>query len=138
MASRHGDHSVSHQLVQASSNFNYGDLDPGSVFSNNHLQAFDFTNCSPDQLGHPSGLQVPRSLPVHIGSDAYGSIVDRGPLLVNGHDFQLRGTNSLFSDHIAVLEHFLRKKWVSSGAVMKHKHDGYADSPRFESVVSVP
>lgn len=63
-------------------------------------------------------LTIPLSLSMpQMDSRAYKDLSERGSLLLEGQDCHLRRTNSPFSDHIAVFEYFLRKKWEGSGGL---------------------
>lgn len=130
------DATVSHGLVQASAECNY-------LMSQSNPFEEDYTQQAPyQQLSIPQTLSIsssnprvelprvesvpeitflttqksviPEALSYHMDSNAYLDLSGKGSLLLNREDCKLRRTNSVFSDHIAVLEYFLQKKWDSS------------------------
>lgn len=70
-------------------------------------------------------IQSPLSSSLHssqclqMGSGAYEGIADRGPIIFNGDKTVIRSTHSNFSDHINIVEHFLRQKWQSNESLAK-------------------
>jgi hypothetical protein len=86
--------------------------------SSQELIAFDSSYCP--KLSASYSL----SLNSMMDSSAYQDLSRRGSFLVNSPDCQLRRTNSAFSDHIAVVEHFLQKKWESSNGLIKSQESG--------------
>ncbi|RFU28417.1 hypothetical protein B7463_g7916, partial [Scytalidium lignicola] len=57
-----------------------------------------------------------------MGLSQYKNISSIGSFLLQEQESQLRNTNSLFSDHIAVCEHYLKLKWNRSAALL-HRED---------------
>lgn len=49
-----------------------------------------------------------------MGSSAYSAAAARSPILVQGAHFEVRRTNSAFSDHFNVVEYFLYQKWTKT------------------------
>ena len=107
-------------LVQVPSN---GGLDFLDLDSLNQSTSQDLTNRSGNMLNNPTS-QLPLNFYFsQMGPAAYTDIVEKGPLLVHGPHGQLRRTNSLFSDHITVVEHFLKQKWKNAGALLNKSDD---------------
>jgi hypothetical protein len=56
---------------------------------------------------------------------SYEFAVARSPLLVKGAHSEVRRTNSAFSDHFNVVEHFLQESWKRSDAILTNLDDWY-------------
>ncbi|KAK5019947.1 hypothetical protein LTR16_000018 [Cryomyces antarcticus] len=63
---------------------------------------------------HPS---INRSQISHMGPGQYSP--NKGPVIFSGDQTQIRATNSSFSDHINLVEHFLRQKWQGNSDLVK-------------------
>jgi myosin heavy subunit len=59
-----------------------------------------------------------------MGGTSYSNTVEKAPLLIRGPHGELHKSNSLFSDHIAVVEHFLKQRWASPKSLLKHGEEG--------------
>jgi hypothetical protein len=58
-----------------------------------------------------------------IEPSSYDFAVARGPVLVKGAHSEVRRTNSAFSDHFNVVEHFLQQNWKNSEAILTNLDD---------------
>jgi hypothetical protein len=58
-----------------------------------------------------------------LESSSYDFGVARGQLLVKGAHSEVRRTNSAFSDHFNVVEHFLKESWKNSEAILTNLDD---------------
>jgi hypothetical protein len=95
--------------------FRHGSSNSASCFGSN-LDIF-YQNMSPfcqTQLPSYAGM----------GATSYAHAISRAPLLIRGPHGDLHKSNSLFSDHIAVVEHFLKQKWASPRSLLKHGEEG--------------
>lgn len=61
--------------------------------------------------------------------DAYKNIPSSGPVLMNTPTGLVHGTNSLFSDHIASLEHLMKQKLLRPDSLMSRRDSKYAPNP---------
>lgn len=59
-----------------------------------------------------------------MGGSSYANTAGKAPLLIRGPHGELHKSNSLFSDHIAVVEHFLKQRWASPKSLLKHGEEG--------------
>lgn len=66
-----------------------------------------------------------------MGGTSYANAISKAPLLIRGPHGDLHKSNSLFSDHIAVVEHFLKQKWAGPRSLSKHGEEGLANSVSF-------
>jgi hypothetical protein len=74
-----------------------------------------------------SQIQTPISVPFSdTNLTAYNNLLGRGPALIDGQNSpQIYGTNSLFSDHIGIVEYLVKQKWQLSQAMAPKKDAWY-------------
>ena len=118
--------SKTQQTSSMSSNLNINFFDPDNFLSNDASQSNALTMfCKNGSYDSPMS-QLPLYFSFsQMGPAAYADVAVKGPLLVRGPGGQLHRTNSLFSDHIAVVEHFLRQKWLNAGALLNRGDEWY-------------
>ncbi len=114
------------QRASISSDLNTDFFDPDNFLSNDGPQSNDLAVfCKNGSYNSPMS-QLPLSFSFsQMGPAAYADVAAKGPLLVRGPHGQLHRTNSLFSDHITVVEHFLRQKWLNAGALLNRGDEWY-------------
>jgi hypothetical protein len=101
-------HSFNHAILYA---------DDGSYRSSSHSYS-----------GHDTNRHLTPCLTAAISLSAiqpssYDFAVARGPVLVKGAHSEVRRTNSAFSDHFNVVEHFLKESWKNSEAILTNSDD---------------
>ena len=107
--------------------FDLGQLLGVSLPQSAHEMTFPGSTSLPSPLN-----QIPLIFPFsQMGPAAYAALSEKGPLLVQGPHEQLRRTNSPFSDHVTVVEYFLRQKWMNVGPLMNRADDCLARSVAF-------
>lgn len=126
--SQHDDHQLSLTAANTIPDlFDLGQLLNSSLPQPSGLANFGSNNAFSSPLN-----QTPLTFSfTHMGPAAYADISKKGALLVQGAHGQLRRTNSLFSDHITVVEYFLRQKWMNVGALMNRGDELLAHSVSF-------
>ena len=117
------------QRFPISSHMDTDFFDLENLLSNDVPQANDLTLfCKSGSYSSPLS-QLPLSFTLsQLGPAAYADVAVKGPLLVRGPHGQLHRTNSAFSDHITVVEHFLRQKWLNTGALLNRGDQWYVGS----------
>ena len=99
---------------------------PDGLFRNGSLNSASFFGSNSDLFYQNVSPFCQMQLPSYAGMGAmsYAHAISRAPLLIRGPHGDLHKSNSLFSDHIAVVEHFLKQKWASPRSLLKHGEEG--------------
>lgn len=121
-----------HQLGLMAANTHPDLLDLGHLLDARLPQSDALANFDCNNTFSSSLNQIPVTFSfTHMGPAAYADISEKGALLVQGPHGQLRRTNSLFSDHVTVVEYFIRQKWMDVGALMNREDECLAQSVSF-------
>jgi Domain of unknown function (DUF3425) len=138
MASHHAGNSLfdsqhdEQQLSLIAANANPDLFDMGQLLNAGLPHSGGLTNFACNNAFSSPLNQIPLTFSfAHMGPAAYADIAEKGALLVQGPHGQLRRTNSLFSDHVTVVEYFLRQKWMNVGALMNRGDECLAHSVSF-------
>ena len=127
-----GDQHDDQQLNAAAANLNPDLFDLGQLLNTSLAQSTGRTKFANNNAFASLLNQKPLTFSFNqMGPAAYADITEKGSLLVQGPYGQLRRTNSLFSDHVTVVEYFLRQKWINVGALMNHGDECLAQSVSF-------
>jgi hypothetical protein len=71
-----------------------------------------------------------------MGFEQYEDILDRSPLIAPNSQMPLRRTNSLFSDHISVIEYLVQQRWLKQSPGVFNQ-DQFTESIQFMIAVFV-